>query len=238
MTTLSYLQLPPYLTILLGEMGTGQSFGDELAKHYGTSAEFRQIINNVFSETIQKSGLSSLCKVLGNQVVRDKLILAYLNRLAGGSYHLQYKIQDIKDILWFEDIIRPYTTAGHWRHVLFAVYLKAIEVESGQPESHDNSLVVQTEKKIRPSMTFIKGKAAKIDWICLLIWQFIEILGDAKVSALLQSKSDYETMFKQLNEEEKRLLINNCMSYSMSIGDSDFFTSIILSAAPTTQADQ
>jgi hypothetical protein len=166
--------------------------------------------------------------MLGNQEVRDRLILSYMNRLAGGYYQQTIKIRDIKDILWFEDIIRPYTTDGHWRHVMFAVYLKSMDIESGMQESDGDSLVVAIEKKIRPFISMIKGKATKIDWICLMLWQYVDILGADKLSHLLRANASYETISKELNEEQKRLLINNCLTYSMSIGEADIFSSIIL----------
>lgn len=228
MSQITFSALPSPLIKLLAEFENGRSFSDEIAQLYAESAEFRLVLDKIFQETIQKSGLNSLCKVLGNQAVRDRLILAYMNRLAGGYYLQATKIRDIKDILWFEDIIRPYTTDGHWRHVMFAVYLKSMEIESGQQDSSDDSLVVTIEKKIRPFISLIRGKSAKIDWICLMIWQYVEMLGADKVSHLLRANASYETISKELNEEQKRLLINNCLTYSMSIGEADIFSSIIL----------
>ena len=76
-------------------------------------------------------------------------------------------------------------------------------------------------------MKISKGKSVRIDWLMLCVLHFDFYLGPERYMSCLQSNMSFDAIFSLLLDHEKDQMLKNLLAYASSIGDLEFFTSLV-----------
>lgn len=153
--------------------------------------------------------IESILSALGWTNFRDRLAGIFLHYAREREFPRRSDFQEARHLVEFEGRVTAYTTSGHSRAFLLALYLElaGLRVPEGALALLDKG----------------RAKVVRIDWAILLFWHFLEYLGEEELGRLLDQRKGLGTLQDTLKEEQRDQLYGNLLLYSYGIDDQDFF---------------
>ncbi len=177
-------------------------------------------VKTIFEDDLDKGGILGLLTSMGWKGFRDRLTEAYLYYARFGRYPHFIELDEVYDVLDFENRFNFLLTENNSRVFLLGFYLKLgqIELEKASSEMNDIlSIPVEVDEIL------IEGKShlPKPDWLILLIWGLFESLG--KNAVVEHLKKDDIAITNILSQEHYKSLTESFLTYGHAINDDELF---------------
>jgi len=183
-------------------------------------------IQTAFTNYLQKGGMLGMLTALGWQGFRNRLAEAYIYKARHGSFPDEIIMDEVHDVLDIEKRFEFLTNDGNSRTFLFGFYLKLCDIFIEKEESFVGAEFITIPPELDELLIQGKSKGASPDWLIIVTWLLIEILGQSGAFDLISAaKGKFSKIASQLNEEQYDHLMSGILKYGYGISDFDFLTS-------------
>jgi hypothetical protein len=224
MESLEYVPIPPYFSDLLraNMQGSAQSVlnvKSVFTENKGAEA----ILKTCFKEVDPNTRFDKIFQTLGWLGFRDRLAASFLHYQLKGFFSEEVDLQLIQDLLGFESRLESCSVEGFSRGFLLAFYFKMSYVQflRDHPDREFKDFFLRPE--IFQALKLIKTKNIKVDWLLLMLNQFMIFLGSEKVLQYLKEGKRYQDLYDLLNEDQINTMTRSFLSYGASINEEDIF---------------
>lgn len=221
----NYVELPSdFCTLLKSNMQTTGSGYQFLRKQLWDRPNFQAILHRACYDLKGSLSFERIINSLGWLGLRDRLASTYLYHQEYGHFPDRVLLKNIEDILIFEEEVKGQTIDGYGRHFLYAFYIKMnlyyIKRTDPKKTYHHELMAPEALSIVK---TFSK-KAIELDWLCMTIDHFTELLGEIKVRDILSKGGSYSELYMLLMEAQRYSINENFLTYGSSIKDENPFT--------------
>ncbi len=162
--------------------------------------------------------LKQTIKTIGWQNVKKELALYYIWKATSDQAKFEISKEsiraDVTDIVNLENKFRNNVRESNSRIFLLGFYLKMVKAQIYHTETGAAKYEFTiSEEFVEFLINNLKGKTNKIDWFALMAWMFFDTIDNNL------TKCPYETLYQQLNKQDKTDFINNVINYSCSIDE-------------------
>ena len=204
-----------------------------IAQYITGHRDFHHLVANCFSDIDPQRRAHTIVRGLGWKNFRDRLASVFLYyahnnrfpRWIDSHEECQEKCQGPIEL---DQQMLPYTTSGHSRAFLLALYLKLAQAHLNKM-GPSSQIMEQKLKSLEIPQAVLalfkkaKSKVVKIDWAILLLWHFADDMGIEQLTKLLDRGTNFKTLQGLLTNEQRDKLYTNLLLYSYGIDDQDFF---------------
>lgn len=216
--------MPDAFTYLLRSnmQSSGKLFG-QLQLYVAKRADLQALVTRCFRGIDPELRVEAIIKSLGWHGFRDHLAALYIERAKHGHYPLKLDAAPVLEIIHFEEKLKDFTVQGHSRAFLLAFYLKLMLLSASQrtPNTKLHDLLVREE--VLAHLKYAPGRTIKIDFVLLLLQHFDHFFGRDTLAEYLMAQKSYEELYRKLSVEQKKILVQNLLSYGSSIGETEIF---------------
>ncbi len=244
---------PPWLNILKSYSSNGSNWSDMKKLHFPhiiLPKEFLQLLksnlssgNNVeqifavlkanrglyevldvaFKEFNDGRGLEKTMVALGWANFRDRLASLYVYKAIHNKFPLKTDMGLVEDIQKFESTYSDIALSGTSRTFLLGLYLKLAQIRTQEMERNKFIEFRLPEELITPILKLSQVRSEKPDWLILQTFHFCEALGGKTLAGALVSGKSFDEIYEMLNDETRKLLHDNLLTYGMSIQEPETF---------------
>lgn len=226
MEELNYIDMPDeFCQLLRVDMSTTSKYHIDLQSYILKHPALSGIVNRLLNMG-EEVDVHSHMKKLGWHGIRDRVLSYYINHSLKRIHIKSYDYDIIEEILNFEQDFRFSTVSGFSRLVLFAFYMKLDCIERNIA-SIKNHPLYPSEVMI----DFLKSSQEKIisiDYAIILLHHLLSYFGQDQLEAMMKQNFSYESLYMNLNEDQKETLCKNYLAYCASINESDIFTTVVV----------
>lgn len=220
----NYVHLPEDFCLLLrSNMQTTGPGYQYLRKQLWDRPHFQAILSRACFDLKGKLSFERIINSLGWLGLRDRLASTYLYHQEYGHFPDRVLLNNIDDILLFEEEIKGQTIDGYGRHFLYAFYIKMnlYYIKRTDPRgTYHTSLL--SKDAIDLVKSFSK-KSIEIDWLCVCMNHFVDFLGEQKVRDILTQGGSYRELYGLISTPQKHDMNENFLTYATSIKDENPF---------------
>jgi hypothetical protein len=221
MTTpeLAYIDLPDYFTRLLcSNMQNGEDNFKNLASYINSNPGFKGLVKRSFLDVDEKGRIETIVKSLGWFGFRNRMSALFLEYQLNGQFPIKPNLELCHELVALEEKVKSQTVEGFSRAFLLGFYWKLHRYK-------DNNQFVDSFNwiEIQDLLKHSKAKVIKIDWLLFSILHLQNFLGKEVVREALKGSADYKDLYESLDEKQKRIYIQNSLSYGASINEPEFF---------------
>ncbi len=182
-----------------------------------------KLLEELFSEYDTSKRLSFVLRKNNWNQFRAQFSSIYIYRLVFGNFPDKTQLSLVNDIHKFEDKLLEFSVRSNSRGFLLGLYLQMSQIQM-RKENEDTSInLLNIPKEVYRIIDLSPAKSEKIDLLIMLVWHLNEYIGYDHVSSLVKSKSSYKEMYELLNNDQKKDLMNNYISYCCSINENEVF---------------
>jgi len=178
------------------------------------------LIRKHFQDINKQGHISPILKSLGWQTFRGRLCSLFIYRQANGSYPEVLTSDFSRGVGIFEKKIASSCVSGFSRGYLFGFYLKMARIHTNSSEEFNFLTLSQEHLDL---LSYMKVKVVQIDWLLMLLIHFSYFFGIDTLKEELRKDTKFKTLYEELSQNEKELLVENMLAYGASINDSDTF---------------
>jgi hypothetical protein len=225
--TYGYVWLPPDFVFLLQSdmQATGYGF-QYLKKTLWNKPQFQSVYLRATRDLDLGTGFEKAINSLGWLGVRDRMCSLYLHHQRTGHYPNSTNLDNIKDILKFEEAVALKTTQGHSRAYLLAFYLSMEQHHhkgNVHPVSELNRFI---DKNMKELLLGIKTKTMDIDWLLLSLHYFLKFLDADRVKKLVLTNGNFMALRETLTKQQQYEFYRAMLSYGASIQNGEHFCGV------------
>lgn len=226
MIHLPYISLPEYFTRLLASnIQNNSQSNTNLELYINENKEFNALVKRLFRDIDPDGFLGKILSISGWSGIRNRMSAVYLEHAMTGKFPETANINLVTELVNVENKLRHFTQPGFSRAFMLAFYAKMTHIHLRKlSESHEFTPLVIKDEHIE-LMRFSQSKSVRIDWLMLQLIHYEHFFGLERLTELLKTQTRHEALFALLTEEEKEIMIKNCLTYGASINDQEFFTS-------------
>lgn len=218
---LPFVQMPDYYNrLLVSNIQNNTATNTNLELYIQDHVYLNHLIKKIFKDIDADGFVGKILSVNGFVGIRNRLAAAYIEHAITGNYPDQVNQTLIQEALVLEHNWRHFTPQGFSRAFLLGFYLKLASTQT------KISAAIIQERHLE-YMKISKGKSVRIDWLMLCILHFDFFLGPERYMSCLQSNMSFDAIFSLLSEDEKERMLKNLLAYASSIGDLEFFTTLV-----------
>ena len=222
MNEFASIKLPDYICSLLRSDMSGneqKSRKRELSRIIFETPSLQSLFDEFFYDIDPERRFDFIFKSMGWEGIRDRLLNLCLHFQEFGCFDID-AVDYVSEFERIEYKLKPFGVEGFSRlNLLFFYVQSSLILKKGGEEF----LQFIHGPKLLGYFRSFKSKIIEIDYIILILFQFDHFLGESEVLKGLDLKESYRYLYGQLDLNEKKILINNCLAYSYSIDDDFFF---------------
>lgn len=220
----NYVHLPQdFCNLLKSDMQTTGAGHQFLRKQLWDRPHFQAVLLRACYDLKGRPSFERMIHSLGWLGLRDRLASIYLYHQEFGYFPDRVMLENIDDLLVFEEEVKGQTINGYGRHFLYAFYIKMnlYYIKRTDPKgTYHNNLLSKDAVDVVKSFS---KKAIEVDWLCLAITHFTEYLGQQKLRDILSQGGAYQELYALLSPPQKYSMNENFLSYAISIKDDNPF---------------
>ncbi|MCK6595219.1 MAG: hypothetical protein L6Q33_08480 [Bacteriovoracaceae bacterium] len=218
---LPFVQMPDYYNrLLVSNIQNNTATNTNLELYIQDHVHLNQLIKKIFKDIDADGFVGKILSVNGFVGIRNRLASAFIEHAITGNFPDQVNQSVIQEALLLEHNWRHFTPQGFSRAFLLGFYLKLASIET------KISAAIIQDRHLE-YMKISKGKSVRIDWLMLCVLHFDFYLGPERYMSCLQSNMSFDAIFSLLLDHEKDQMLKNLLAYASSIGDLEFFTSLV-----------
>ena len=219
---LPHIVLPSeFLTLLKSHLtsANSQSLVSEL---FHSNISHEKYLESVFDEFSNGKGLSKSVSVLGWHNFRDRLAGVYVHKLLKGKFPTKTQVDLVEDVKDFELRFSGHGIQSISRCFLLGFYLKIANIEN-KKKGLGPFAEIKIPEEIGAFLRLSQVKSEKIDWLILILLHLLFSLGDKVLLNGLMSGKKIEELLSQMSDENRKMMFENLLAYSVSINEPEFF---------------
>jgi hypothetical protein len=182
-----------------------------------------QVLDVAFKEFNDGRGLEKTMVALGWNNFRERFASLYVYKAVHGSFPLKSDMGLVEDIQKFESTYAEFGVSGTSRTFLLGLYLKLAQFRTQEIEKNKFLEFRLPEEIIVPLLRLVPTKSEKIDWLILTLYHLSEALGEKFLANCLVQGKSFDEIYESMNEESRKRMYENLLSYGMSIQEPEFF---------------
>ncbi|WP_127715892.1 hypothetical protein [Halobacteriovorax sp. HLS] len=220
-----FVNLPDHFVRLLkvNMQSSGKNFSN--LEYYISERKGLLLLFQMISKDIDTGGnVNKVIKSLGWHGVRDRFACLYIEKLINGEYPKNIQVGNCFGILGLEDRLKKFSIGGYSRGFLLAFYFKIASIELSIAGDSSGSELLNIDD-VFEVLALSTSRTIKIDWVIILIQHLILFLGKDEVLELVRAGGKYQDIYELLTSDQKKIYINNLLSYGASINERDIFIS-------------
>lgn len=222
MISFPFVSLPEYFTrLLVSNIQTGPQNNTNLELYLNENKELNVLVKKLFLDIDPDGFLGRIVLISGWTGIRNRLAAVYIEYAITGKFPEIANLALVTDIINIENKLRHFTQLGFSRAFLLGFYAKMTLVHVKKSNDKKHPLIIREDHF--EFMKWSKAKSIRIDWLMLQLIQFDYFLGTERMNSLLESGARYESLYALLSSEEKKMMVENCLSYGASIYDKEIF---------------
>lgn len=220
-----YVRLPFEFTDLLkSNMNTKGDGFKKLKTNYWNQGSMKTVISLSF-QTIDKQGrFDRILHSLGWLGLRDRMASSYIQYLHEGHFPADPNQDYVKDILYLEDVLKPYTIDGHNRGFLLGFYLKMAMTSKGKKFKNNWSITSEALSLLDLG----SSKLLNIDWLCLTLQLALNYKKHDYLASELKAGASFSDIYNDLPLKERTHLLYDLTTYGSSIFEQEMFYSKVV----------
>lgn len=180
-------------------------------------------VQKVFAQYLKKGGMLGMLTALGWEGFRNRLAEAYLYKARFGKFPDEVEMDEVYDVLDIEKRFEFLTAEGNSRAFLFGFYLKLCDIAIEKTQDFVGEEFITIPTGIDELLIKGKSRGAYPDWLIVITWVLIDILGEERSLDLMRStRGKFNLIVKQLDEDQYEKMIERLLNYGFGINDVDF----------------
>lgn len=179
-------------------------------------------LEKAFAEFDDGRGLEKIILALGWPNFRERMASVYVYKAIHGHYPSSTSMDLLDDIRALENDFQTYCIHGHSRIFLLGFYLRLANIKI-QARENNQFLEIKVPHEIKNLMGLTQGRSERIDWLILILMHLLDGLGEKTLSNFLLSGKKLNEVYDLLSPELRKTMMENLLSYSLSIEEPDFF---------------
>lgn len=182
-----------------------------------------EVLDVAFAEFNDGRGLEKTMVALGWSNFRDRMASLYIYKAIHGKFPLKTDMGLVEDIQKFEATYSDSSISGQSRLFLLGFYLKLAQIRTQENEKNKFLEFRLPDELILPILKISPSRADKIDLLILIVFHLAEALGDKLLAGAVMSGKSFDEIYGMLNEESRKRMFENLLSYGMSIQEPETF---------------
>lgn len=181
------------------------------------------LAGKIFSKFNHEQGTLGIVMSLGQEGVRNRLVEAYIFYVKNGHYPQSLDLDEVYDILDFEQRYDFLVSETSGRVFLLGFFLKLCDLHYEYKLDLDSSFL-SIPFEVDEILVTGKSKNNSPDWLVLFVWGFFKIFGKQKALHLLtKSKGDLSEILSEISQADYEQCILMILRYGQAINDESFF---------------
>ena len=176
-------------------------------------------LKNTYREHWQKGGIMTLVKSLGWEGLRDIVAEAYLHQFVYKKFPPKIVPELVSDNIDFARRFDFLSASGNQRTFLLGHLLNQTNLDL-----EEQGLSVLIPLEVDAILSKQKSKTHQPDWLIIATWGLVELLGAEQSEKILtESKGEWESLPRDLTENQIERFLAHMLSYAYAINDEAFF---------------
>jgi hypothetical protein len=219
--TLSFV--PEQLTRLcLGDSTNVKKMANSVTDLAFESSAFRVLIESRFNFSFENDSFIKFFSDYGVKSFRDELALCYLSYGIDKSFYSDSAKIHLDEILKIEDELFEYISSSDYKPFILLFHLKNNDIEA-RKEGVNQFMNSYDFHKIKKILSNYQTNLKRTDWLIVLIKSLLDIYKEDTEAKILENKGSFSKVLNSLSMDQRKIIVNNHLSYGQSIGDTDYF---------------
>lgn len=180
------------------------------------------VLERAFKEFDDGRGVEKTMIALGWSNFRDRMASLYVYKAIYGNYPIKTNMELVEDIKELENKFVDHSVHSISRMFLLGFYLKLANIQN-QNRGANQFLEIKISDDVLRVLNITQGRSEKIDWLILTTMHLLDALGEKMLLNNLASGKKYDELYRLLNLEQQKSMMNNLLAYGASIQEKDIF---------------
>ena len=220
------IKIPESITAICDlKLNNSKVIFGEIADIIEQDSFLNMFVKKTFSKYLNNGGVLRMLATLGWDGFRNRIAEAYIYYYRFGRYPDSIELDEVYDLLDIEKRFDFLYSEGESAVFKFGFYLKICDIYFEKNDSLESSEFITIPIEVDEILTIGRSKSSEADWLVLIIWSLVELLGINNSKQLISNTGgDWSLILSSLSEDQQYEVYSSLLKYGNGVNNLKFFT--------------